>query len=262
MQSDDRHGWAQITLSPMRHALSFALVLFLALSAGAQTAPDAAELTRLLNEFLAGASDPVVHERFWAEDLIYTGSSGRRIGKADILKGMRAAPAPKPSDPTTVFSGEDVRIQQYGDTAIVAFRLVGKTRHGDVTDVSNYLNSGTFLRRDGKWQVVNWQATRMPRPEEQDRKDVAAAEAALRKALLASDAATLDSLLDESFQSRKKLLDDARAGKLKSRKAATKDVTTISLYGDTALVRGAADTLTFVRKDGEWKVVAMHSTKN
>jgi len=26
----------------------------------------------------------------------------------------------------------------------------------------NYLNSGTFVKRNGKWQVVNWQSTRMP----------------------------------------------------------------------------------------------------
>ena len=26
----------------------------------------------------------------------------------------------------------------------------------------NYFNTGTFLRRDGLWQVVAWQATRIP----------------------------------------------------------------------------------------------------
>jgi hypothetical protein len=25
-----------------------------------------------------------------------------------------------------------------------------------------YLNSGTFVKRDGQWRVVNWQATRVP----------------------------------------------------------------------------------------------------
>jgi hypothetical protein len=29
----------------------------------------------------------------------------------------------------------------------------------------NYFNTGTFLRRDGLWQVVAWQATRMPDAE-------------------------------------------------------------------------------------------------
>jgi uncharacterized protein (TIGR02246 family) len=159
------------------------LTMMLALSANAQTmlvAPDANELTKLLNEFLAGASrnDPAVHERFWAEDVIYTGSGGRRRGKADIMKDVRSAPTPKPGDPTTVYSAEEIRIQQYGDTAIVAFRLVGTTVRGAQTEVMKYLNSGTFLKRDGKWQVVNWQSTRMPPEEAAADKGVAATAAA------------------------------------------------------------------------------------
>jgi hypothetical protein len=35
-------------------------------------------------------NDAAAHERFWAEELIYTGSSGKRIGKADILADVRA----------------------------------------------------------------------------------------------------------------------------------------------------------------------------
>src|ERR1043166_7704675 len=114
----------------MKTILCSALLLFtLASTVLAQTAPDAAELTRLLNEFLAGASrnDATVHDRFWAEDVIYTGSAGRRRGKGDIMRDVRSAPAPKPGDATTVFAAEDTRIQQYGDTAIVAFRLVATT---------------------------------------------------------------------------------------------------------------------------------------
>lgn len=156
----------------MKQVLAPVMVLMLALGLHAQTAPDAAELTRLLKEFLAGAgrNDAAMHDRFWAEDLIYTGSAGRRRGKADILRDVRAAPAPKPGDPTTTYTAEDIRIQQYGTTAIVAFRLVGTTAQGGKTEVANYLNTGTFLKRNGKWQVVSWQATRMPRPEEETRK--------------------------------------------------------------------------------------------
>jgi ketosteroid isomerase-like protein len=148
------------------------LVLALAGPAGSEagkaTAPAAAELTKLLQEFLAGASrnDPAAHERFWAEDLIYTASAGRRIGKADILHDVRSAPAPAPGDPRTTYTAEEVRVQQYGETAIVAFRLVGTTEKDGKVEVANYLNTGTFLKRGGRWQVVAWQATRVPRPEE------------------------------------------------------------------------------------------------
>jgi ketosteroid isomerase-like protein len=141
-------------------------VLMIAFGANAQTAPDSAELTKLLNDFLAGASrnDVAMHDRFWADDVIYTGSGGRRRKKAEIMQDVRSAPAPKPGDPTTIYTGEDVRIQQYGDTAVIAFRLVATTTQDSETDVMNYLNSGTFVKRAGKWQVVNWQATKVPGP--------------------------------------------------------------------------------------------------
>lgn len=141
------------------------IVLMLTVGLHAQTAPDAGELTRLLKEFLDGASrnDAAIHDRFWAEDLIYTGSAGRRRSKADVMRDVRSAPALKPGDPATTYTAEDIRIQQYGDTAIVAFRLVGTTKNEEKTEVASYLNTGTFLKRKGKWQVVSWQATRVPR---------------------------------------------------------------------------------------------------
>ena len=131
-------------------------------------APDALELTKLLKDFLAGASrnDPAIHDRFWANDLIYTASAGRRIGKADIMREVREEGPPRPGGETTVFTAEDIRIQQYGDTAIVAFRLVGTTEKNGKETVNDYLNTGTFLKRDGKWQAVAWQATIIPKKEE------------------------------------------------------------------------------------------------
>jgi len=146
-----------------------AVLLSIALVLQAQPATDAAELTRLLQDFLAGAgrNDVAVHERFWADDLIYTASAGRRIGKADILRDVRAEPAPKSGDEKTVYTAEDIRIQQYGETAIIAFRLVATTDKNGSKTVANYLNTGTFLKRNGQWQAVSWQATTMAKPGEQ-----------------------------------------------------------------------------------------------
>jgi ketosteroid isomerase-like protein len=163
----------------MKHILpvviAVLIVLALAPPLRAQT-PAAAELTALLNEFLAGVSrgDPAAHERFWADDLIYTSASGRRIGKADILKDARPAgdkPAPAPA---TTYTSEDVRVHEYGDTAVVAFRLVATTQKTGGPDVARYLNTGTFARRGGRWQAVGWQATRL-----NDENEMSAARAAL-----------------------------------------------------------------------------------
>ncbi len=157
----------------MQRALSCTItIIILALGVPAQAAPDAAELTKLLNDFLAGASrnDADMHDRFWAEDLIYTGSNGRRRTKAEVMRDVRSAPAPKPGEAKTLYTAEEIRIQQYGDTAIVAFRLVGTTEKDGKREVANFLNTGTFLKRKGLWQVVSWQATRVPPAPEESKK--------------------------------------------------------------------------------------------
>jgi ketosteroid isomerase-like protein len=149
-----------------RILLSALLLLSLACGLRAETAPDAAELTKLLKDFLAGAgrNDIAMHERFWADDLIYTSALGRRKGKADIMRELREEGPPKPGDETAVYTAEEIRIQQYGDTAIVAFRLVATaTDKAGKKEVKNYLNTGTFLKRNGKWQAAGWQATALPK---------------------------------------------------------------------------------------------------
>jgi hypothetical protein len=277
----------------MKRVLAPAIaVLMLMTGLRAQTAPDAAELTRLLKEFLAGASrnDAAVHDRFWAEDLIYTGSSGRRIGKPDIMRGQRSTPASNAAVVATVYGAENIRIQQYGNTAVVAFRLVGSTAREGKTDVASYLNTGTFVKRNGKWQAVSWQATRMPRPEEDVKKEVAATEAAFHQAILAGDIKKLESLVDDSFiwthhtgeqMTRKQLLEELGSGRLKYSKLETISVT-VSVYGETAVVRGVSPrqrsslpgssggdaspftafyTLTLINKGGAWTTVAMHSSR-
>ena len=115
----------------MKRILFVASMLCFAVPAAArcQEAPDAARLEALLAEFLAGASrnDAAVHDRFWADSLVYTRSTGVRIGKPELMRSVREAKPPAPDAPATVYSAEDVRIQQFGDVAVVAFRLVGLT---------------------------------------------------------------------------------------------------------------------------------------
>jgi hypothetical protein len=254
--------------------LTWCVVLFLmASTTAAQTAPDAAELTKLLNEFLAGASrnDPAVHDRFWAEDLIYTRSAGRRVTKAEIMRDVRSAPAPKPDDPKVVYTAEDIRIQQYGDTAVVAFRLVATTQTGETKDVQYLLNTGTFVKRNEKWQVVSWQATRIPRTDEENRAGIAAVTAAFRDALRSNDVKKVTALTDAKFvwiegsvkeTTRQQLLDTLSATTLKRGKAETPKEF-ISIYGDAAVVRGDLSgskyTMTLVNQGGTWKIVALHS---
>lgn len=258
----------------IRVALS-AIVLFLMTgSVFAQTAPDAAELTKLLNDFLAGASrnDPAVHEWFWADDLIYTRSAGRRVNKAEILHDLRNEPARKPTEPITIYTAEDIRIQQYGDTAVVAFRLVANTETSESKHVANLLNSGTFVKRNGKWQVVNWQSTRMPFAEADLKRGAEAIGLLFFESMSKSDIDKLTQLTDANFIwidaakeiTRQQMLDGARAGKLKYGK---NEKSAVLVHGDTVIVRGSLSsptathyTLTLSNQVGGWKAVALHTS--
>ena len=235
------------------------MILMITCSAFAQTASDAAELTRLLNEFLAGASrgDAAMHERFWADDLIYTRSAGRRVNKSDVMRDVRAAPAPKPTDPKTVYTAEDVQIQQYGETAVVAFRLVSTTEAAGTKQVANLLNSGTFVKRNGKWQVVNWQSTRMPRTEAESKSEVATVEEAFLQALTSADVDRFTALTDANFTWNGQKI-DLRNSKPKYSKP-NPGKTTTSIFNDTALVHGTNFTLTLVNQIGVWRAIAMHT---
>jgi len=150
----------------MRNILVLLAFLTVALSASAKAASDEEMLTSMLNEFLAGASinNAAAHDRFWAQDLVYTSSKGLRFGKAEIMEGMSSDSETGIEEPEVVYSAEDIRSRLYGDTAVVAFRLLG-TLQDDSGEVMEYLNTGTFVKRSGEWRVVAWQATVIPEPE-------------------------------------------------------------------------------------------------
>lgn len=269
----------------LRIYVSALLILLGSISiAGQSTAPDAAELTKLLNDFLAGASrnDAKIHDAFWAEDLIYTRSAGVRVNKTEVMRNVRSAPAPKPGDPKTIYTAEDIRIQQYGTTAIVAFRLVATTEAPAGTQVANLLNSGTFLKRDGKWQVVNWQSTRMPTSAESAKTQVMRAHDELFRALLDADVSKLEGLTDDSFilthrsgkqESKKQLIDRLSAGQEKYSKLETSNAVA-RVTGETAVVRGTAVvqgtmsrteftvayTLVFTNQGAGWRAVSFQGS--
>ncbi len=143
----------------VRHTSLMALLI---LTSTQGFASDVDDLTDMLNRFLASSNTEVAHASFWADDLVYTSSAGLRFGKADILSDFENGEA-STGPPDTAYSAAEVDIRVYGDTAIVAFKLVGTPTTNAATNATEYyFNTGTFLRRDGMWRVVAWQATKIP----------------------------------------------------------------------------------------------------
>jgi hypothetical protein len=129
--------------------------------------PSPAVIRELLADFLTHNSDPSRHQNFWADDLVYTTAMGVVRGKTEIMKSVGeatakpAAAGPKPSA-APVYTAEDITIRPYNGFAALNFRLVARNPDG-TTDT--YRNSGTFVFRNGRWQVVTWQATKVPSVE-------------------------------------------------------------------------------------------------
>jgi hypothetical protein len=81
-------------------------------------------LKQLLKEFLdgAGRNDLAVHERFWADELIYTRSAGQRLSKGDIFRDTKAE-APRPRNLTKVSPRTAPKTSAFCNTATLRSSL-------------------------------------------------------------------------------------------------------------------------------------------
>src|SRR5215472_3076848 len=135
-----------------------------AITIAAKDAGVTEELTRRVRDFLANVpkGDRTIFDEFFADDVIYTRSAGVTVDKAEILKniGVRAA-----TEPQATYEADDFTVHPYGDTAVVNFRLVMHNVANGKQETAYFRNTGTFLKRGGRWQVVAWQATRVPPAE-------------------------------------------------------------------------------------------------
>jgi len=137
------------------------LTLLLSMSGMAAVADEHVELERRLHAFLVGVDDPVVHEAFWADDLIYTSSTGARFGKVEIMAGFDSASSDQAAGPR--YGAEDITIRVMDTLAVLTFRL---TADQDGARVAEYFNTGVFRKDGDSWRAFTWQATRIPAPGE------------------------------------------------------------------------------------------------
>lgn len=114
----------------------------------------AKQIEQLVRTFLAEVpkNDPKVFQEFFADDVIYTRAAGVTVTKADILKNIDVRAT---NEPGATYDGDEFTVHAYGNMAVVNFRLI---QHNGA-ETNYFRNTGTFLKRNGKWQAVAWQAT-------------------------------------------------------------------------------------------------------
>ena len=137
--------------------LVLALVLFTSGAAYAQQAGDAevrkAETDRF-NAFLKG--DAAALEKLLSPDLIYTHGDGRVVDKATFIAELKTGDFKYVS-----IDAEEPKVRIFGDTAIVTSRAGMQVINKGAPAKIRIVYTNVHLRRNGLWQMVAWQATRL-----------------------------------------------------------------------------------------------------
>lgn len=119
------------------------------------------ELLKLEREWLDAYEkrDVAAMERIVADDFTITFDGGHMSTKAQTIADLKR---PRPVDPTLKFSTEDVKVRVYGDTAILSGRVIEKRQRNNREVVSQSRYTDTYVRRNGRWQVVASHLSRLP----------------------------------------------------------------------------------------------------
>jgi uncharacterized protein (TIGR02246 family) len=101
-------------------------------------------------------NDTAALERIWADDFTFTNSSGEVQTKAQRLAEIKSGELKFES-----ISIDDVQVRVYGDTAVVTGRgtVKGQRRGQDLTGQSR--STSVYVKKQGRWQVVATQITRI-----------------------------------------------------------------------------------------------------
>jgi ketosteroid isomerase-like protein len=101
--------------------------------------------------------DKAALERILADDFIFTDDEGQVYGKAQYIEA--AIQVIKVDS----YAVDDHMIRVYGDTGIVSGRWTGKMTIAGKDASGAFRYTDTFVKRQGRWQVVASQDTRIPK---------------------------------------------------------------------------------------------------
>lgn len=121
-------------------------------AAGAPVADITEQVRKLEREWLDAYEkrDAEAMKRIVADDFVIYFPNGKSQTKADIVRMMEHMKSAQ--QPPTKFATEEVTARAYGsDTVVLTGRVISQT--GNQREVQRYTD--TYVRRDGKWQVVS-----------------------------------------------------------------------------------------------------------
>jgi len=96
-------------------------------------------------------------DRIQAEEYVFTDPAGRLWTKARALETVKSGGLTIDS-----FELSDVKVRLYDDTAVVTLRVVWNGQSNGVDISGPQRMTDVFVKRDGRWQCVASQTTRIP----------------------------------------------------------------------------------------------------
>jgi CubicO group peptidase (beta-lactamase class C family) len=120
------------------------------------------EVRKLEREWLDAYEqhDAAAMDRILADDFKLTESSGAVQTKADIVVALKAPRGSNRGQPK--FSTEDVQSRVEGDKVILTGRFIQRMERDGQTTTMVARYTDIYMKRQGRWQVVSSQLTRIP----------------------------------------------------------------------------------------------------
>ena len=103
------------------------------------------------------AKDVAALEALIADDLVYTHSSARLDTKRSLIDGMTSG-----KTVYTAVDPSDVKAQDLGDTVVLTGVAQIKVTVGGTPNAFGVRFTDVYAKRNGRWQMVTWQSTRLP----------------------------------------------------------------------------------------------------
>lgn len=93
-----------------------------------------------------------------ADDLTYTHSSGQLETKEQLLESIASGSFQY----LAILPEGSFRVRMYGDAAVVTGQGTFRVRAGGEERSLKLRFTDVYVSRDGRWQMVAWQSTRLP----------------------------------------------------------------------------------------------------
>jgi len=139
-------------VNALHRLASTLLLLLLATGASASSQPTRDELVKLTQALMdaipPGKAD--VWQRTLADDAIIIDEFGRRQDKKEAVEAIH----PMPQGFSGSIEIRDPQLRAVGDTAVLSGEMYERESVFDQHLVVRYIFSNTFVRRDGRWQLL------------------------------------------------------------------------------------------------------------